>query len=73
MTKFQRTAIVASIGIVVFFMALGLVGDYDLCDQVILNMSQEQYDSVKLLLTNQFGDEPTEQEIAHWWMEHNKE
>ena len=73
MTKFQRTAIIASLGIITFFAALGLGGDYDLCDQVILNMSQEEYDSVKQLLTNQMDDEPTEREIAHWWIEHQKE
>lgn len=72
MTKFQRTAIIASIGIVAFFSVLGLGGDYDLCDQVIISMSQEQYDSIKQLLTEQLGDEPTEREIAHWWLDHHK-
>ena len=58
--------------IVGFFMLLGVIGDYDYTEQVILRMSYEEYDSVKALLTEQNGSEPSEREIAHWWTEHNR-
>ena len=52
---------------------LGIVGDYDYCDQVILSMSQEEYDSVKAHLTGELGQAPSEREIAHWWTENHKD
>lgn len=73
MTKFKRTAIAVSCGIVAFFCLMGWIGDYDYCEQVILHMSQEQYDSVKSLLTEVQGDAPSDREIAHWWVDHNTE
>lgn len=73
MTKFKRTAIVVSCGIVAFFCLMGWAGDYDYCEQVILHMSQEQYDSVKNLLTEMHGDTPSDREIAHWFVDHNTE
>ena len=62
---------VAVFGIFAFFAVLGLIGDYDYCEQVILRMSQEEYDSVKNLLTEQTGGCPSERDIAHWWDEHH--
>lgn len=55
-----------------FFFVLGLVGDYDYCEQVILRMSQEEYDSVKNLLTEQTGSSPSQRDIAHWWDDHHR-
>ena len=52
---------------------LGIVGDFDYCDQVILNMSQEEYDSVKNHLKGEYGHEPSEREIAHWWVDNRKQ
>ena len=72
MTKLQKTAIIASIGFMVAFAILGWVGDYDYCEQVVLHMSQEQYDSVRQTLTETTGKEPSEREIAHWWIDHHK-
>lgn len=72
-TKFQRTAIAISSCIIAFFLLLGWIGDYDYCEQVILRMSQEQYDSVKNLLTEQNGNVPSERDIAHWWVDHNQD
>lgn len=71
-TKFQRSVLVASVGIIAFFVLWGWIGDYDYCEQVILHMSQEQYDSVKSLLTQQNGSKPSDREIAHWWADHHK-
>lgn len=71
MTKFQKTTVIASIGVVAAFVLFGWVGDYDYCEQVILHMSQEQYDSVKSMLTEEKGEAPSEREIAHWWVEHH--
>lgn len=72
MTKFQRTVIVVSCGIIAFFGIMGWVGDYDYCEQVILHMSQEQYDSVKNMLVERDGSVPSDRDIAHWWAEHNQ-
>ena len=67
---FQLMAAIAIvIGMVVI---LGIAGDVDYCDQVILSMSQEEYDSVKQHLTDKLGDTPSEREIAHWWADNHK-
>lgn len=57
--------------IVAFFAMLGYAGDYDYCEQVILRMSQEDYDSTKSHLIQLKGKAPSEREIAHWWTEHH--
>lgn len=63
-------AVLATIG---FFMLLGWAGDIDYCDQVILSMSQEEYDSVKRVLTERSGgDVPSDRKIAHYWADHQK-
>ena len=54
-----------------FIFLLAWAGDYDWADQVILRMSQEQYDSVKKTLIELNGCEPSQREIAHWWDEHH--
>ena len=58
---------------IIFFAVLGIVGDYDYCEQVVLRMSQEQYDSVKNHLYHELGKQPSERQIAHWWIEHHNE
>lgn len=73
MKKFKRTAVAVICGIVAFFFLMGIVGDYDYCEQVILHMSQEQYDSVKNMLADQTGSTPSDREIAHWWADHHTE
>lgn len=73
MAKFYRTVIFYSIFGIIFFLIWGYVGDIDYCEQIILRMSQEQYDSVKNLLTEQNnGQVPSERDIAHWWDEHRE-
>lgn len=72
MTKFQRSVLIASIGIIVFMAFLGWAGDIDFTEQTILNMSQEQYDSVRNLLTERDGQSPSDRDIAHWWAEHQE-
>lgn len=52
-------------------MILGWAGDIDYCDQVILGMSQEQYDYVKDTLQKKNGSKPSEREIAHWWADNH--
>lgn len=59
--------------IVAFFAVLGYVGDIDYCEQVILRMSQEEYDSVRNILTQENGQKPSEREIAHWWIKHHSD
>lgn len=72
MTKYQRSVLIASIGIIIFMAFLGWAGDIDFTEQTILNMSQEQYDSVKNHLTQQQGTEPSDSDIAHWWADHRE-
>lgn len=59
--------------IIGFIVLLAWAGDYDWAEQVVLRMSQEQYDSVKKTLTELNGHTPSQREIAHWWEEHHKE
>jgi len=54
-----------------FFLVMGWVGDYDYTEQVILRMSYDEYDYAKDTLTRQYGRQPSEREIAHWWTEHH--
>lgn len=64
----------AAIMIVVgFFLLLGWAGDYDWAEQVVLHMTQEEYDHVKDTLTKLNGDEPSQRQIAHWWADHHTE
>ena len=70
MTKFQRTIIACIGGIIAFFAIMGWAGNIEFTEQVILRMSQEQYDSVKNHLTKENGVSPSDSDIAHWWVEH---
>lgn len=73
--KHYRLKIAAALmGITGFFLALGIAGDIDYTEQVILRMTYEEYDWVKDTLTRlKNGHEPSEREIAHWWVEHHGE
>lgn len=71
MNKFNRTAAALCLSTMAFFCLWGWIGDYDYCEKVILHMTQVQYDSVKNYLTEDYGHEPSDREIAHWWAEHN--
>lgn len=70
MTKFQCTIIACAVGILVFVAILGWAGNIEFTEQVILHMSQEQYDSVKNHLTKENGVTPSDSDIAHWWADH---
>lgn len=69
--KIKVAVIISSM--VCSLMLMGWAGDIDYTDQVILRMSQEQYDSVRQRLAKDNGSEPSESEIAHWWAEHQKD
>lgn len=73
MKHYWKEILVGTFCILAFFAVLGVLGDMDYCEQVILRMSQEEYDWVKDSLTKLNGDKPSEREIAHWWEEHHKE
>ncbi len=63
----------AAIGcIIAGIVMLGIIGSYDYASQVVYNMSQEDYEETKELLTKQNGQEPSEREIARWWTENHK-
>ena len=71
MEQYRLQIAFAIMAIIAFFAILGWAGDIDYCDQVILSMTQEEYDSVKSLLTErQGGVEPSDRKIAHYWVEH---
>lgn len=64
----------AGIGLLVlFFTFLGIAGDYDWAEDVIVKMSYAEYDWVKNTLTKLNGEAPSEREIAHWWEEHHRD
>lgn len=70
MRDFRVKLVLAIMAIAVFFLVLGWAGDIDYCDQVILSMTQEEYDSVKSLLKEQDGGkDPSDSRIAHYWAE----
>ena len=63
----------AGIAIVALFAILGCAGDIDYTEQCILNMSCEEYDTIKASLTRQQGQQPSQRDIARWWAEHHKD
>ena len=69
MKKINQNIVAAALGCIAFVVILGWAGDVDFTDQVILSMSQEEYDNVKSHLTSKNGRKPSESEIAHWWVE----
>lgn len=71
MKHYWKEILVGLVGIFAFVAVLGVMGDMDYCEQVILRMSQEEYDWVKDSLTKLNGSKPSEREIAHWWAEHH--
>ena len=74
MKGFRLKLAAAVVCILAFFAVLGLAGDYDYAEQVVLRMSYNEYDWVKDTLTKQkHGKEPTQREIAHWWEEHHSD
>ena len=73
MNKYHRTAVLAVLGIIGFFLVLGWTGDVDYTEQCILRMSYEEYDTIKARLTQMYGHEPSERDIAHWWSDHRKQ
>ena len=60
------------LAVVALVAVLGWAGDIDFTEHCILHMSYEEYDTIKETLTKQYGYEPSESDIAHWWAEHRK-
>lgn len=71
MEKYRLQLLVACMSVVGFFVILGWAGDIDYCDQIILKMTQEQYDYVKDTLRKKNGSSPSDREIAHWWADNH--
>lgn len=71
MKDFRLKLLAAGLITIGLYVVAGIAGDFDFCDQVILRMSQEEYDYVKDSLTKQNGSEPSDRDIAHWWADHN--
>lgn len=73
MKQYRLHLLAACLFTIAFFALCGWAGDMDFCDQMILRMSQEEYDHVKDTLTKLNGKAPSEREIAHWWADHQAE
>lgn len=73
MKDLKLNMLLGAAGLLLLFALLGVLGEMDWCDQVILRMSQQEYAWVKERLTEEKGGEPSEREIAHWWAEHHEE
>lgn len=73
MKHYRLKLTIIILAIVGFVAMLGVAGDIDYCDQVILHMTYDEYAWVKDTLTKQNGQEPSEREIAHWWADHHAE
>ena len=71
MKHYWKEIMAGFMGVIAFMVVMGVLGDIDYCEQVILRMSQEEYDWVKDSLTKLNGDKPSEREIAHWWEKHH--
>lgn len=65
----KQKLIMAIAAVVAFFMLLGWVGGYDHAEQVILQMSQEEYDNICAKLTEQNGSHPSDREIADYYID----
>lgn len=74
MKDYRLKIAAALMGVLGFFGVLGIAGDIDYTEQVILRMSYKEYDQVKdTLMRLNGGREPSEREIAHWWAENRGE
>lgn len=56
--------------IIGFFALLGWAGSIDYTEQVILSMTQEEYDSIRAKLTADNGSCPSDYEIAKYYNSH---
>ena len=72
MKNFKESCLLAVIGLIGFVLLLGWAGNADYTDQIILSMSQEEYDTIKSQLTQRDGHAPSESDIARRWAELNK-
>ena len=73
MTTKVKLQLLAGIGAVIgFFMLLGIGGDIDYTDQCILQMTEEEYDTIRQELTRLHGSAPSERDIAHYWAERHR-
>lgn len=72
--KNKDNIILSVIAVVAIVLLLGVVGEMDWTEQVILHMTKTEYAIAKEHLTLEHnGREPSENEIARWWKEHHKE
>lgn len=70
--KVRLQLLAGVVGVIVFFMLLGIGGDIDYTDQCILQMTEEEYDTIRQELTSLHGSVPSERDIAHYWAERHK-
>ena len=70
MKKYYPQIIVVILGIIGFFYILGWAGRIDFEDQVILHMSQAEYDSIVTILTDSTGASPSQSAIVDYYVDH---
>ena len=73
MKKLEKQLLKAFLGLVAMFVVIGIAGNYDWTEQVILHMSCDEYDWVNDTLTKKMGENPSDRDIALWWAEHHDE
>jgi hypothetical protein len=73
MKRTDKKILVTLVAFVAVILAIGFAGEYDWTEQTILHMSADQYEWVKDTLKKITGEQPSDNEIAHWWAEHHQE
>ena len=73
MNKLRLQFAAACLACIAFNGLLCIGSEFDFCEQVILHMSQEEYDHVKDTLTKINGSSPSDRQIAHWWADHHND
>lgn len=69
--KLKLTFVLMSI--VTFFVLMGLAGNIDYTDHVILHMNYDDYKDIKQrLMEENDGKVPSDSEIVRWWEKHHE-
>ena len=73
MDDLKLKIVIGLAGIICFFALLGIVGNIDYTERVILQMSHEEYDSIRKHLTEEGnGRVPADGDIVRWWDKHHE-
>lgn len=68
----MKQTIIIAIAAAAFFLLLGWAGERDFTEQTILHMSKDEYNQARQALMQLNDGEPSENDIAHWWVSHKR-